>query len=95
MASKSLTNEPRAASEPCRAGPGDGAGGTAVVGLDSDAALTHATSLGVREGELGIPIEDAKAAMEPWPANSGRLANPQKLFVDITQAKKYKQAGIH
>ena len=35
-----------------------------MVGLDSDAALTHATSLGDREGELGIPIEEAKAAME-------------------------------
>ena len=36
---QSEAHEPRTASEPCCAGLGDGAGGTAVVGLDSDAGL--------------------------------------------------------
>ena len=39
-------NEPRTASEPRCVGLGDGSGGSAVAGLDPDAALTHATSLG-------------------------------------------------
>jgi len=37
---QSDVDEPRAAPEPCCAGPGDGAGGVAVVGLDSDAGLS-------------------------------------------------------
>ena len=39
---QSGANELRAASEPCCVGAGDGAGGSAVVGLDSDAGLIAA-----------------------------------------------------
>lgn len=38
-------DELRAASEPCCAGSGDGAGGSAVVGLDLDAGLIAALLL--------------------------------------------------
>ena len=39
---QSGANELRAASEPCCVGAGDGAGGSAVVGLDPDAGLIDA-----------------------------------------------------
>ncbi len=39
---QSEENELRTASEPCCAGSGDGAGGSAVVGLDPDAGLINA-----------------------------------------------------
>ena len=39
---QSGANELRAASKPCCAGSGDGAGGSAVVGLDPDAGLIAA-----------------------------------------------------
>ena len=35
-----VQNEPRTASKPCRACTGDGASGSAVVGLDTDAGLS-------------------------------------------------------
>lgn len=37
---QSERDEPRTASESCRAGLGDGASGGALVGVDSDAGLT-------------------------------------------------------
>ena len=39
---QSGANEPRTASEPCCPGSGDGASGSAVVGLDPDAGLIAA-----------------------------------------------------
>ena len=39
LCGQSGVNETRTASEPCCAGPSDGAGGSAVVGLDLNAGL--------------------------------------------------------
>ena len=66
-----------------------------MVGLDSDAALTHATSLGDREGELGIPIEEAKAAMERQDQGAqDNSTNPQQLPADSTQGKSINKSRI-
>jgi hypothetical protein len=62
---------PRAASEPRCVGHGDGAGGTAVVGLDSNAGL------------INTPTHGCSQQAPTWPADAADLLHGVELLMQL------------